>query len=84
MMSHMQNYLSSEVNRLVEQQVQFQMAEFNRQQMQAEQDFINRPLKEQRMALWLTRFAKDDEDTNVDAGNLAVLARAVAVSNPFI
>ena len=84
MLAHMQSYLHSEVNRLVEQQVQFQMAEFNRQQMDAEQDFLNRPPKEQRMALWLTRFAKEHEETNVDAGNLAVLARAVSVSCPSI
>ena len=84
MMAHMQSYLHSEVNRLVGQQVQLQMAEFNRQQVEADQDFINRPLKEQRMALWLARFAKEHEETTVDAGNLAVLARAVSVSGPSI
>jgi hypothetical protein len=83
MLEHMEQYVSQEVNRLVEQKVEAQMAEFNRQQVHAQQDFLNRPLNEQRMALWLARFAQDNNESQVDAGNLAMLAKAVSVSHFF-
>ena len=76
----MQNYITNEVNRLVEQQVAAKITEFTRRQSEAAQEFLSRPLQEQRMAMFLTGFANADQQASVDAENLAILARAVSVS----
>jgi hypothetical protein len=80
MMIHMQNYITNEVNRLVEQQVAAKITEFTRRQSEAAQELLSRPLQEQRMAMFLTGFANADQQASVDAENLAILARAVSVS----
>jgi hypothetical protein len=76
----MKQYVAEEVDNLVQEKVEAQMAEFSRQQMHAQQDFLNRPLGEQQLALSLTRLAQDNNQSQVDAGNLAMLVKAVSVS----
>lgn len=82
-MTNVQHYVSEEVSRLVQHQVQAQMAEFTRQQQIAQREFLTRPLEEQRMALFLLKFADDNTGTGNEANNLSTLARAVSVSFPY-
>jgi hypothetical protein len=77
---HMKQYVAKEVDSLVQEKVEAQMAEFNRQQMHAQQEFLNRPSGEQQLALSLTRLAQVNNQSQVDVGNLAILVKAVSVS----
>jgi hypothetical protein len=78
----MQEFISSEVSRQVDLRVQEEMRAYRATQRAAEHDFLNRPLKEQRMALFLTRFGQEHADAQygVDKENLDTLARAILVS----
>jgi hypothetical protein len=79
MRSEIQQLISTEVSRQVEARVRQEMTAYQAKQAAADHDFLNRPVREQNMAIFLTRFAQEGSRA-VDNGNLATLARATAVS----
>jgi hypothetical protein len=79
MRSEIQQLISTEVSRQVEARVQQEMTAYQAKQAAADHDFLNRPVREQNMAIFLTRFAQEGSSA-VDHDRLATLARATAVS----
>jgi hypothetical protein len=78
--AEIQQFISDEVSRQVEVRVRQEMTAYHAKQAAADHDFLNRPIKEQSMAIFLTRFAQESSQSAVDKDNLAILARAIAVS----